>query len=103
MTETGDIVTPKSIKGLKGTVSGVAKTLVELGFTTDEVTRSNMVLIAVENNNVRWWSDGTTPTATDGIPVNSGESLEIYGWYNLLALKIIAQSGTATLQMMLAR
>jgi hypothetical protein len=52
-------------------------------------------LISVSANAIRWRDDGTNPTASVGMPVAVGQEWQYAG--PLAALAIIAQSGSATI------
>jgi hypothetical protein len=55
---------------------------------------ATMALIEVEGQAIRWRDDGTAPTAAIGMPVAVGQEWQYSG--PLAALQLIAQSGTAT-------
>lgn len=58
-------------------------------------------LISVETNGIRWIDDGQVPTATYGQPVAAGQAFEFTG--NFGALQLVAQSGTATVDISFGR
>ncbi len=51
--------------------------------------------ITVEDQSIRYWVDGTTPTASVGHLVNAEGTIEIEGIENLKRFKAISTSGTA--------
>ena len=51
-------------------------------------------VLSVEGNAIRWRDDGTDPTATVGMPVAVGQTVNYDG--SLSKLRMIAQTGTAT-------
>jgi hypothetical protein len=55
---------------------------------------ATFAVITTEGNAARWRDDGTNPTATVGMPLNSGVPTQFSG--DLAALRFIAQSGTTT-------
>jgi hypothetical protein len=57
-------------------------------------TGAVIVYITPETAAIRWRDDGTAPTTTVGNPVGAGAQLVYAG--PLLAMQIIAQAGTAT-------
>lgn len=52
-------------------------------------------VLVPESNAIRYRDDGTNPTAAIGMPVAAGASITYDG--NLAAVKVISQSGTASL------
>lgn len=54
-----------------------------------------MAYVTVETTSVRYRDDGTDPTASVGILIASAAQLQYFG--TLSAIKFIATSGTATL------
>ena len=58
---------------------------------------ANSALVEAEAQGVRWRDDGTAPTATVGMPIPSGGSTTFYGAAELAALKFIAASAGAIL------
>ena len=55
---------------------------------------ARFVVVNTETVGLRWRDDGTAPTATVGMPLDAGATMTYDG--NLSALRLIAQSGTAT-------
>jgi len=51
----------------------------------------------VETAAIRFRMDGTNPTATVGVPVGVGDTIEMITVFDAMAIRFIAQSGTATL------
>lgn len=58
-------------------------------------TGATMALIVPESQAVRWRDDGTAPTASVGMPVAVGESLNYDG--DLSRIRFIQQAASATL------
>jgi hypothetical protein len=58
-------------------------------------TGATFALISASGANVNWRDDGTAPTASVGMPIIAGQAPIALA--NLPALKFIAQSGTAAL------
>lgn len=58
-------------------------------------TGATMALIVPETQAVRWRDDGTNPTASVGMPVAVGESLNYDG--DLSRIRFIQQTASATL------
>ena len=54
--------------------------------------------VTVENAQIRFRTDGTAPTTTEGHIVNPGTALELLGIGNIIGFKAIATSATATLK-----
>jgi hypothetical protein len=61
---------------------------------------ASFVLIDAESASVRYRDDGINPTATVGMPMASLAPVLTYASQNLGALSFIAQSGTATLDVL---
>lgn len=55
---------------------------------------ANFALIRVETANVRWRDDGTAPTTTVGMPLNSTDTFMLEYSGNLSAIQFIAVSGS---------
>lgn len=81
----------------------VALSLMDLGYTDEQVIAADVVYISIEGDDVRWRADGDDPTTGEGIPEASDTKFDLWGFSNLRNFRIIAQSGTATLNMFLAR
>ncbi len=60
--------------------------------------RSIKALYAVESNNVRYRTDGTAPTTTEGILLYVGDILQIEGIKKIRNFKVIGTIGTATIK-----
>lgn len=73
-------------------VSGTAASLDLSGCPTG----TRVVSVTVEGASVRVRMDGTDPTASVGVPIPIGSSLD-WSLSMAQAVKVIAQSGTATL------
>lgn len=59
-------------------------------------TGTRLALIKVENQAIRYRSDGGTPTASSGIPVAVGETLNFDGdWASMQAFRFIQQAASA--------
>ena len=72
------------------TLSGTASTLtVPAG--------AQVALIRVETANARWRDDGTAPTTTVGMPLNSTDTFQLEYWGTLSAIEFIAVSGSPVL------
>lgn len=60
--------------------------------------RSIKALYAVETNNVRYRTDGTAPTTTEGILLYVGDVLMVEGITKIRNFKTIGTTGTATIK-----
>lgn len=56
--------------------------------------KARHALIAVEGEAIRFLDDGSSPTATEGFPILENSDMLFSG--NISQLKMIAQTGTAT-------
>jgi hypothetical protein len=83
-----DTVTPVGFEKLAVSSTAVAFASVP--------ARATSCLLVCETNAVRFRSDGTNPTATDGVPIAAGQPLTYNG--DPSALKFIRQSADATIQ-----
>jgi hypothetical protein len=101
----GTMQVVKAFQFKLGTVESTTPvTLIDLGFTEDEVKQADHAMISVEDANVRYRLDGlASPSPTLGHPILSHDDISIYGFANLLLLEIIATSGTAKLTITLAK
>jgi len=81
---------PNAIGKEKLTVSSTA-----IGFAAI-ADKASAALVSVETANIRYWADGSTPTATDGMPVEAGDQFLVNA--NLSAFRAIATGSDATLQ-----
>jgi len=66
--------------------------------TIPETQEINYCKIYVGTANISYWVDGSTPTASQGLVVAAGTTIEIYGTTNIERFKCIPVSGTATIQ-----
>lgn len=72
------------------TLSGTASNLtVPAGAT--------MAVMRVETANARWRDDGTAPTTSAGMPMDSTDTVPFEYWGTLAAIQFIAQSGSPVL------
>lgn len=55
---------------------------------------SDIAIIVCDDANVRYRDDGTDPTATDGMPVESGQTLAVEGDNSLADIRFIRQAST---------
>lgn len=59
---------------------------------------ANSAVITVEGDQVRFWVDSSTPTASVGHLLNVGDTLELSGGDELTKFRVIRVSTDATLQ-----
>lgn len=59
---------------------------------------ANCAVITVETDQVRFWVDGSTPTASVGHLLNVGDELELRGGDELTKFRVIRVTADATLQ-----
>ena len=64
---------------------------------TNVPPRCKEVLVYVESNALRYRTDGTDPTAANGIPVAADSNFTVTGWENISRFKAIAVSATGYL------
>lgn len=62
--------------------------------TPPAVDRANICVIQAEGGALRYTDDGTVPTATVGMVINSGETMAYQG--DLTAVKLIRKDATAS-------
>lgn len=80
------------------------KTLLLMGFTAEQIKEADSALISVEGAAIRWRADGVADvTAAEGHPELEDRAFTILGGANLNNLQIIAQTGTATVRVSLAK
>jgi len=68
-----------------------------VGFATS-TTGVKRVLVTVDDNDIRFWYDGSTPTAAEGHHLYADSSFVILGADNAGQFLAIGVSGTAQLQ-----
>lgn len=73
------------------TVSNTALTLVDFGFSADEVLTANRMVLMVNSNSIRVWWDGTVPTTSNGMILSVG--IELVG-ENLRNFQMIRNDAT---------
>lgn len=80
------------------TVTGTAATLDALlaaaSVPLARPPQARMMLVSVETNAIRWLDDGQVPTATYGQPIAAAADVALTT--NFAQLQLIAQSGSAT-------
>lgn len=110
--KTGTFTSPIAYAFANDTVdTAAAISLIDLGFTEDEIKAADVVLIYVEDDDVRWRIDGDLanggvapdPTTTAGNVTAQDKYLEVWGRQNLAQLRIIAVNTSATLNATLSR
>ncbi len=74
-----------------------------VGFTRDTLDSALEVLVTVEDNPIRVWYDGSTPTTTVGHLLNSGDSIILTGGISALNFLAIASGGNAILRVTFSR
>lgn len=67
-----------------------------VGFT-NVPPRCNEVLVICETNDMRFRTDGTDPTAANGMLLETGQNILLTGWQNISRFKAIAVSATGYL------
>lgn len=77
----------------KLTVGVAAVGLTAAKRTTNSPVGAKFVTLAVESNAIRYRADGTDPTATDGMPIAAGSTVEIKGKDSISRLKMIRSGG----------
>jgi hypothetical protein len=74
-----------------------------IGFSASKLSPTNgpkptTVFVTVEDNDVRFRTDGTSPTTTEGHKLAMGATLTISGQEEIQHFKAIGVSGTGTLK-----
>ncbi len=59
---------------------------------------ARLAVISVDTANIRYWTDGGDPTATDGIQVVAGTSISLVGMADIKGFRFIAVSGSPKVQ-----
>lgn len=78
-----------------------AGTLVDIGVSQLNIVQADYLLIRVEDENVRYWLDGSTPTATEGFQLQAGEEYQFNATLMWKDLVMIPEAGTAKLHISL--
>ncbi len=85
-----------SDSGMLSVTTGAA-----VGFDVTKITithpESSEVWFRVEDNDIRFWNDGSTPTSTEGNLAQVGEVVRVPGYENIQNFLAIAINGTANL------
>lgn len=97
---------PQSQTTIRDSYNGEAITVADtaIGFTaslinptcTDcpiNVLRATLATCTLETANIRVRSDGTDPTASVGLLIQSGQSFEVYGYSNISSFRAIRTTG----------
>ena len=74
-----------------------------VGFTRDTLDSALEVLITVEDNPIRVWFDGSTPTTSVGHLLSAGDSMVLTGGIAALNFLAIATGANATLRVTYSR
>ena len=88
---------------IAGSATGLTASLYAPGTTVTPAPPATFALITVEADQIRWFADGTTPTATFGHLANVGDVIELHGTNAVVNFRAIRVSATATLQVSYAR
>ena len=84
-------------------VSNVAKGLTVATFSPASGPGAQGAIIAVEGNDVRFWTDGTDPTATVGVLAVVGATITLNGQNDLRGFRVIRKTLDATLSVIYLR
>ena len=84
-------------------VSNSAKSLTVATFSPASGPGAQGALIAVEGNDVRFWTDGTDPTATVGVLAVVGATITLNGQNDLRGFRVIRKTLDATLSVIYQR
>ncbi len=57
---------PSAFADLQATVSSTAETLIDLGFTAQQVQDASVCHVIVNSESIRAWWSGSTPTTSEG-------------------------------------
>ena len=91
----------------EGTVAGLTIGATATALTKSIYMPSGMIakyaLLTVETDQIRWWADGSTPTATWGHLSNIGDVIELHGANQIINFSAIRVSGNALLQVSYGR
>ena len=74
-----------------------------IGFTRDTLDSALEVLLTVEDNPIRVWYDGSTPTTSVGHLLSAGDSMVLTGGIAALNFLAIATGANATLRVTYSR
>lgn len=84
---------------IQASVTSSALTLQAMGVPANILSQSKVCVIVVEDQAVRWRDDSTAPTAAIGMQIAAGGTLTFTGQAILQNLQLIAQTGTAEVNM----
>ena len=73
------------------------------GTTVTSATPATFALLTVETDQIRWFADGTTPTASFGHLMNVGDVIELQGTNAIVNFRAIRVTTTALLQVSYGR
>lgn len=82
-------------------VSTAAKAITDFSFSAADINVAERAKIGVIANTVMLTYDGTTPTATLGLPIPANTIVEVLGNHNINNIKIIRLSADATVTIQL--
>lgn len=78
------------------TVSSTAIGFTSATYAPAGALRASVAYITIETNSIRFWSDGSTPTAAVGHPAPAGQAIEVCGVPAINQFLMIRQSADAT-------
>ncbi len=82
--------------------AGVAKSLIDMGFTEEQIAVADSVHISVYNQDVWFWYSGRTPAVGDGHKITANGERIVRSIRNIRNLKMIASANNALLAITLA-
>jgi hypothetical protein len=78
------------------TVGSTAVTLLDLGFTDEQIKSADSAHISVTRRTIRYWYTGSIPTASEGHPIYEGAERIIRGKMNIRHITLISETGLAS-------
>jgi hypothetical protein len=88
------LISTLAIAHQSAAVSNTAKTLLDLGFTADQIGRASRARITADTQPIRYCYDGTTPTASIGHYMAVGAQTEVMGIPNIARLAFFRAGGS---------
>jgi hypothetical protein len=73
-----------------------AVSLLDLGFTEDELKKADVAQLTSTTNNYRYWYSGKVPTPSQGHPGYEGVTLFVRGIRSIRNFQLIAESGACS-------
>ena len=83
--------------------TALTETVYDSATAAAPAAHASFALLTVENDQIRWFADGTTPTASFGHLTNAGDSIELCGPNQIRNFRAIRVTTNAIVQVSYGR